>query len=560
MLLQLTYLRGADEGERASYLAGMRASRWLVAAGAGLALVVTAAALWGSGQRRSHPNVLIVLWDTVRADRMSLYGYSRPTTPRLDQFAEQAAVYERATAPGMWTLNTHAAMFTGLYETTHGARPAWRWLDQHHTTLAELARGAGYDTFLFSSNLIASPMTNLTQGFDTIHTAFPRDGAQKGRYMKAARQATRQKLLEQDASTELSPLFAGRRDDEWEKSVFKDAAPVAHQALIDWLGERQDSSRPFFAYLNLMEAHSPRIPSLSARRRVADEATLQTAMATDFSLFAANEYIIGRREYSPEQLGAIGATYDASIVDLDDATGDLLDDLRGRGLLEDTVVVVVADHGEHLGEHRFFEHRWSMYEPLLHVPLVIWYPEKMPAGRVSERVNTIDLYATLVELAGLEEVGPTFSTSLVDRRRFDPFVFSQMLDPFASQLQSVQDAYPDDDLSRWARTYCAVYEGDHKLVVSSDGQHELYDLAQDPGELTERSAQDAARRASLLQALDAFEEKLPAYDPGLRTPEDTPKRARSEEKAMLELLGYVVGEAQAPLRDFCGRRSGTEKP
>jgi arylsulfatase A-like enzyme len=560
MLLQLTGRSGADEGGRASYLARMRASRWLVVAGAGLALAVTAAALWGAGQSRPHPNVLIVLWDTVRADRMSLYGYGRPTTPRLDQFAQQAAVYERATSPGMWTLNTHAAMFTGLYESSHGARPSWRWLDQRHTTLAELARAAGYDTFLFSANLIASPMTNLTQGFDTVHTAFPRDGEPKGRYIKAAKQAARRKRIEQDASTEISPMFAGRRDDEWDKSVFKDAAPVAHQALVDWLGERQEPERPFFAYLNLMEAHSPRIPSLSARRRVADEATIETALATDLSLFAANEYIIGRRDYTPEQLAAIGATYDAALVDLDDATGDLLDDLRGRGMLEDTVVVVVADHGEHLGEHRFFEHRWSMYEPLLHVPLVIWYPEKIPAGRISERVNTIDLYATLVELAGLDSLGPTFSTSLVGRERWDPYVFSQMLDPFASQLQSVQDAYPDDDLSRWARTYCAIYEGDHKLIVSSDGQHELYDLAQDRGELTNRLEQDTARRDALLGALDRFEEALPQYDPGLRAPQDKPRRAVSEEKAMLELLGYVDGEAQAPLRDFCGRRSETKKP
>ena len=135
-----------------------------------------------------RPNVLIVVWDTVRADRMSLYGYGRPTTPKLDAWAKDAVVFERATSPGMWTLPSHASMFTGLRQTEHGAKPSWRWLDHRFDTLAELLDGAGYDTFAFSSNLIASPMTNLTQGFETVHTTYKRDGVPKGRYMQAARQ------------------------------------------------------------------------------------------------------------------------------------------------------------------------------------------------------------------------------------------------------------------------------------------------------------------------------------------------------------------------------------
>lgn len=537
--------------------------RTVAAVAVGLVAVtaLSAVLLRGGLGAAPRPNVLLVVWDTARADRMSLYGYAKPTTPRLAAFAAEGAVYDRATAPGMWTLNSHAAMFTGLYETSHGATPSHRWLDAHYTTLAESARAGGYDTFFWSANLVASPMTNLTQGFDTVHTAFPREGDRAGRYTKAAKQATRKKLIPNDASTEISPAFAGSTADEWAKAVFKDSAPVGHQALTDWLDERAGADAPFFAYLNLMEAHTPRVPSVAARRRVADDATIRTALTTDSSLFAANEFIIGQRDYSEGELGAIGATYDAALVDLDDATGDLLDDLRARGVLDDTVVIVVADHGEALGEHRRLEHRWSVFDQLLHVPLVVWYPPRVPAGRVPDRVTTLDVYATVLDLMGIDREKGTSGSSLVGRAAFDPFVFAQMLDPFASQLRTVAKAYPEADLREWARTYCVAYQGDDKLVYASDGAHALYDVAADPGEATDRSASAPEVRAKLEQALTAFESELSVYDPSLRAAEDEAGADSSaEERARLAALGYVVDDEQPDVHhNFCGPFASTGK-
>src|SRR6185436_16344117 len=98
-----------------------------------------------------------------------------------------------------------------------------------------------------------------------------------------------------------------------------------HRALTDWLGERPDPKKPFFAFLNLMEAHSPRIPSIEARRKVMTDEVQALALTTDVSVFAENEFIVGKREYTPEQIEAINGVYDAALVDLDDATGDLVD-------------------------------------------------------------------------------------------------------------------------------------------------------------------------------------------------------------------------------------------
>jgi arylsulfatase A-like enzyme len=508
------------------------------------------------------PNVLVVLWDTTRADHLSLYGYDKPTTPRLDAFAAEAVVYEHAVARGTWTVPTHTSIFTGLPESSSGIRSWGLWLDEAETTVAESLGHVGYATFAFSANLMVSPTNNLTQGFETIHTSFSRAGARRGRYTVQSRRATRAKLLPDDRSTEISPGFQGSNAEKWVKSTFKDAAPVAHQALVDWLDERPEPDRPFFAYLNLMEAHSPRVPSLASRKAISDEATVRLGLATDASLAALDQYIVGKREYTEAELAAIVAVYDAAIRDLDTATGDLLDDLRARGILDDTVVIVVADHGEMLGEHRFYEHRWTVHEPLLHVPLVIRYPKKLAPRRVAERVSTSDLYATILDLAGVAPNPRARSTSLLGRTTYDPQVFAQLLDPFTSQLAPMLELYPDLDVAPWTHSWCAVYEGETKLVHDADGdRHALYDLAADPREEQNLYAGDPERAARLRAALGAWEASLSPYDPAQRSAEDLRHHkdggaaADDEEAAMLNLLGYTAGPGleNVPRHDFCVR-------
>lgn len=552
--------------------------RHLTAAALALAALATAALgavrLSGCGSAPARrPNVLLVLWDTVRADHLTPYGYAaRPTTPRLDAFARESTLYERATSRGMWTLPSHAAMFTGLAESTHGAVARTYWLDNHHQTLAERLGAAGWDTFAFSANIIVSPEGNLLQGFDTVESSYPRPDARRGRYLRAAREHTASKLLPDDASNEIAPGFRGSDAERWDRARFKDAGPVAHRALVDWLAERPGAGAgaPWFAYLNLMEAHSPRIPSLAARQAViGDEDLIALGLRTDASVFALMEWTVGKREMTPDQIRAVEAVYDASLRDLDDATGDLLDDLRARGILDDTVVIVVADHGELLGEHRAFEHRWAVWDPLLHVPLLVRYPAAFaPGRRVAERVSTGDLFSTVVELAGLPRVPGVESASLVGRAAFEPAVVSQMLDPFSSMAARMHETYPDVDLTWVTRTSCVAYgQDDWKLVYWSTDRHELYDLSTDPGERVNRYATEPGRAAALEDALLAFEDRLTPYDPTLRDAHDlrmvrrnekrfTPSNADSPEAQALAALGYVGGDLgiEQAYPQFCGPR------
>jgi len=532
----------------------MLRSRWIgwlgLAATIG-ALAVLAARSAAPDAVPASPNVLVIVWDTVRADRMSLYGHDVPTTPRLDARARRGVVFERATAPAMWTLPTHASMFTGQFATTHGAVASYRWLDHHHVTLAEHLRDAGYDTFAFTSNLVASPTTNLLQGFDTIHSTYPRRGVeQPARYVRESREATRSKLIDTDGSTEISPRFVGDDREKWARATYKDAAPVIHRGLVDWLDERPEPDRPWFAYLNFMEAHSPRIPSAAARARTMDEATREHALVVDQSLAAANAFIVGRRDYSEQDLAAIRGVYDATLVDLDEATGDLLDDLERRGELDHTIVVLLADHGEHLGEHQRLEHRWSLRQPLLDVPLVVWDPRRRP-GRVRHRVSTAGLFATVLEAVGLPVPPHTRARSWFAEP--EPRVFAQLLDPFVSQLEKVREIHPTVDYAPFAQTFCAAFDGDYKLLVNGSGDRWLHDLATDPGERRDLSEGRAARVAVLERALQRWEAELPSYDPARRTPRDGrgANRQDAAEQRMLAALGYLVDDAPLEPRRRC---------
>ena len=196
-------------------------------------------------------NVLILLWDTVRADRMSVYGHDRPTTPYLEQLAEESLVFERAVSPAIWTVPSHASLFTGLPASTHGCHALWTWLDGHHVTLAEWLGEKGYETYLFSSNIYVEDKTNLTQGFTTRHYSY------KEPWKAPARKAASQKLLAKDRSTEISPGFrsSSSRALGWGKLCLK----TRHQSRNGpcYRGSMSGSDKPFFAFVNLMEAQVP---------------------------------------------------------------------------------------------------------------------------------------------------------------------------------------------------------------------------------------------------------------------------------------------------------------
>lgn len=518
--------------------------------GAGALAAAAAFAWWSQPSAPAHdgPNVLFIVWDTTRADRLSLYGYERDTTPRLTEFAKQAVVFDRAVSPAMWTPPSHSSMFTGYAPTHHGVEATNKWLDHHHVTLAEWLGEHGYDTYAFSANPYVAPTTNITQGFSVTDNTFA------GRWKKAARKATKQKLIDDDASSDISPKWkpqAGQRA-SGTAHAYKDAAPVAHEALMEWLSARPDTDRPWFAFLNMMEAHIPRVPSIESRKALLTPDQIRLGLATDVAQINLLAHTFGKKSYTPEEIDAINGVYDAAIRDMDAATGDLLDDLRDRGMLENTIVVLTADHGENLGDHGMFGHKYNVYDTLLRVPLVISWPEKLEARRVDFPVSNLNLFTTLLSLVGLEAppTQPDSHGSLLDLTSANP-VFAELNETTPISIKRIADLYGLSDASKYVRTFKAVEAGGWKFIRSSDGAHELYHLPSDPGELTNRIATDAGEVPALDKLLTDWLASVPAYDPSKQVESDKhhPKLDAAT-KDMLKELGYLdAGEGKAPAAD-----------
>ncbi|MBA2320781.1 MAG: sulfatase [Deltaproteobacteria bacterium] len=513
----------------------------LVSAGLGVWWFLPDAPAEGEAQRergpRSHPNVLIVLWDTTRADHLTVYGHDKPTTPNLAKWAETGVVFEKAISPAMWTVPSHASMFTGVTSTTHGADYDYRWLDAANVTLAETLAASGYYTYAFSANPnLADSRVNLLQGVSTIEMAW------RGRYKRVVGQLTRKKLIGNDASTEISPGYPGRKSGHF----YYNAAPVTGEALGNWLDERDDQDRPWFAYLNYMEAHKPRVPSLAARERVVDSPEeLELGLTTDLSLDQQLLYSVGALEYTPEQLAAIDAVYDATLTELDDWTGRLFADLERRGELNDTVIVFTSDHGENLGDHHLFGHRHGLYQALVHVPLVISYPAKLEPKRVQAPTSNLDLYYTITRLAGVEPPPapqPMFRTDLLAST--GEAVFSETI---GIDREGIHRVLANDlDAEKWMHTFQSVIAAGWKLIETSKGERELYNLINDPDELADLATAEPAKVAELDALLDGWHATVPPYDPSRRLPGEGPVVDDAETKAALAALGYLDGAEDEP--------------
>ncbi|MFM2163536.1 MAG: hypothetical protein RLZZ383_3048, partial [Pseudomonadota bacterium] len=440
-------------------------------------------------------------------------------------------------SPGMWTVPSHASLFTGLPESAHGTTAAHQWLDDRFPTLAETLSDAGWATYLFAANPHVGDHVNLGQGFERREA--PDDAA----WRKKATAATTSKLLPQDASNTMGPAYkpgkyaAGRDGDRT-----KDAGPVAAEAMFAWLDARPADGRPFFATLNYMEAHVPRVPSLSARKALFTEDEIAAQLAFDQSYGNLLAYTVGLTEFTPEQQRWIRDVYDASLRDLDASLVPLLDGLRARGILDDTVVILTADHGEHLGEHHLADHKFSVYNDLVRVPLIVRYPKAVPTGVEAAPVSTLDVFATVAALTGAPLPEGTISQSLLAPRT-ETAAFAELVAPTTLVFDRMRKVHPDFDSRPYEHVYTSVEDAGWKCIARGDGKRSLFDLSADPGEIHDLSAAEAERATALCAQIDRWKTTFTAYQGDGATPTPTLTKA---ERCRLVQLGYAAEDPNDP--------------
>jgi arylsulfatase A-like enzyme len=337
----------------------------------------------------SASNVLMVVLDTVRKDHLTPYGYTRPTTPVLATFAEEATVFEEAVAPAPWTLPVHASLFTGLYPSQHGADQETPYLDGV-TTLAETLSTAGYDTACYSSNAWITPYTRLTDGFDDVDNFFR---MMPGDLLSGPLSRGWRTLNDDDRLQSIAEKLVSLGNAAHEYLASGETAASKTPAVIDRIQAFvDDADGRWFAFANLMDAHLPYNPP--------EEYVDEFAPGVDPADVCQNskEYNAGACDIDSQEWDAIRGLYDAELAHMDEQLGRLFAWLRDRGEWADTTVIVCADHGELHGEHDLYGHEFCLYDPLINVPLLIKHSEMSPSRR-RDSVELLDLYHTILDAA-----------------------------------------------------------------------------------------------------------------------------------------------------------------
>lgn len=445
-------------GNLGGWVATPGRNRWIlgtsVACLAGFLLMsrtaATAQARSGGAAKPGQPSVLLIVLDTLRADRLGVYGYPRGTSPFLDEYARSSVVYEQAIAASSWTLPSHVSLFTGRRAMEHGA--VLDSFDGRFESLAETLAKSGYETAGFSGNTSYVVCRNgVASGFDHFESSFIT-------WSEAVLRTSLGHKLEN-----VMQRVEGR------KQRYPSAQEV-RERFEKWLDERQRG--PFFAFINLMDTHYPYVNDPQFAQRFPGAKNPPT-------LAEWTALIASPKPPSAELKQRVQDTYDAAVAYQDSQLRELFAGLKSRKLDENLLVVITADHGEALGEHHLFDHRHSLYRELIHVPLILHFSGRVPAGvRIRETVALRQVPSTLASLAGLQTSnfpGPTLPLRPEEAEAAPPRAVRSHL--AGGKFPGVFEHWPI--YQGWVRS---VVYGSLHLIVQEDGKMELYDWASDPAE------------------------------------------------------------------------------
>ena len=427
------------------------------------------------------PNVLLIVWDTVRTSHLSLYGYGRRTTPNLEKWAETSAIFDRAASTSPWTLPSHASMFTGRWPQDLAAN--WDTpLDGTHQTLAEVLSARGYLTAGFVANTYyCSHELGLARGFAHFEDFVV---------------SPQELLISSTLVRTIANSGAFRRLIGFHDNIPRQNAAAITDHFLKW--QATTDGRPYFAFLNYFDAHETFLPPAPFAGMFGPGPPAGSpAVVQDVRRSL-------RRDWSERPADEIRGEinmYDGAIAYLDDQLNRLLGELQARGTLDNTLVIITSDHGEQFGEHGLFLHANSLYQPLLHVPLIVRFPPAVRGGtRIAPRVTLRDLAATIVDVTGVSAGAGIPGRSLAHH----------WASPEAGRRSDLGAAVAEVREAEWARQgnpwypaakgdMASVTDDTHHYIRNGDGTEELYAIAVDPDE-----RHDLSKRPDSAPILERF--------------------------------------------------------
>jgi arylsulfatase A-like enzyme len=414
------------------------------------------------------PNVVLIVWDTVRALSLSLYGHARETTPNLDALADHAVVFDRATAPAPWTLPSHASLFTGRYHHEHSARRDSP-LDGTYPTLADVLAARGYQTGGFVANEFwGGAGFGLQRGFQWYQYWKPH----------SLSLVLSSWWISGQIGWRIGTLLG-----KWD-ALRIDGADV-NRSFLEWV-DRRDEDRPFFAFLNFFDAHEPYRPPEPFGFEFSPQEPM-SAWRTDPAA-----------SYTATELAELRDAYDGCIFYLDHQLRLLFDELEARGILDNTLVVLTSDHGETLGEQSpdLLGHENNVHYNVLNVPLVFYFPERLAASRIATPVSLVDVPRTVMEiLEGPGAAHPFPGHSLVALR-----------DQTEGMATRVSPSLAQANATDWHRSYSnwpvatgplySILDERFHYVVNARGDEQVFDISTDVWESTDLIDTDAGAAAA----------------------------------------------------------------
>jgi arylsulfatase A-like enzyme len=412
----------------------------------------------------NKPNILFIVVDTLRADHLSTYGYARDTSPNLSRVAGQGVIFDNAIAPASWTVPSHASMLTGLYPHDHRTANDNDILAEKWPTIGEVLSSEGYRTAAFSANVNNfNRKYGLARGFAHFEDYW---GANYTAIFNRVLLGWRIQFWMRHFR---NPRFVGRQ-----------RAEQINRRALGWIDREK---RPFFVMLNYMDAHDPYLPPEPYRHAFTKEKNPGGVVSVLFD-----------EVKMPDARALAGevAAYDGGIRYVDDQIQNLLNELKKRGVLDNTIVVVTGDHGEAFGEHNLVGHKNSLYREAIHVPLIVWNPKTIPAGRhVRHPVSLVDIPRTLISLTD-----PAYHGSFPGRSLEELWVNSraenEWPDPLSelAQVRSVP-VFPN----HYGPVRSVV--GPEYQYISQKGGDLLYNWKNDPRELHDLSVAEPGICASM---------------------------------------------------------------
>jgi len=476
-----------------------------------------------------RPNVLVYLCDTLRYDHLGCYGYAKPTSAEIDAFAKDATRFDDCRAATCWTKPSVASLFTSSPPSVHACVEQREVLVPAAETMAEIFRAAGWRTAAFVDNPFIAPAFGFGQGFDDFQCVRPSITANGT-------------LLGKGLFMITSHLPVGDAVRRWCGLAVEERRSCAalHAALLDEFGK--PSTTPWFAYVHAMEPH------LHDMRYEPERADAE-AMG-----FPAGAPFLGPPPYNgilpfetapapaPETLRLLQIEYDACIRGFSREFGKLVDELKRRGILENTIVVFVADHGEEFHEHGGWTHGHSLHQELTRVPLIVRVPDslgdaaKASHGRVVAGPNPatlLDVLPTLTDLCAIRYPRGA-------ERPFGASLKAQILAPAGARAPDVPARTLFAEVTMSPVGLRSIREGRWQLVVAHEPLKEsvaLYDDVSDPGHRRDKIDEHMLEVADLRAKLDAafrLFEKVRLDSASAELDPETLERLKS--------IGYVGGK------------------